>query len=128
MIDMAAVCSAVIDEPQRRLTVCALTSLGIGVRSCAKRATLKACSSVCCTQPQMMSSISAGIDLGVAAEERVDHLGREVLGADVPEHAALGAAHRGADGVDDDHFLHGLTPRGSPGRTAARVVSCVVGA
>ncbi len=40
MIDIAAECSAVIDEPQRRLTVCALTSLGIGVMSWAKRATL----------------------------------------------------------------------------------------
>ena len=117
MIDLAAVWSAVMDEPQRRFTVCALTSLGMGVRSWAKRATLKACSSVCCTQPQTMSSISAGIDLGVAAEEGRENLGGEVLGADVPEHPALGAAHRGPDGVDDDHFLHGVTPRGSPGRT-----------
>ena len=65
MIDLAAACSAVMDEPQRRFTVCALTSLGMGVSSCAKRATLKACSSVCCTQPQMMSSISAGTTSGL---------------------------------------------------------------
>jgi hypothetical protein len=40
MMDMAALWRAVIDEPQRRFTVCALTSFGIGVMSWAKRATL----------------------------------------------------------------------------------------
>ena len=40
MIAMAAVCRAVIDDPQRRLTVCAGTCFGIGVMSWMKRATL----------------------------------------------------------------------------------------
>src|SRR5512143_3988847 len=65
MMAMAAWCRAVIEEPQSRFTVCALTTLGIGVRSWAKRATLNACSSVCCTQPQTMSSISAGFTSGL---------------------------------------------------------------
>src|SRR5512143_3247553 len=65
MIAMAALWRAVIDDPQRRFTVWALTSLGIGVRSWAKRATLNACSSVCWTQPQTMSSISAGLTAGL---------------------------------------------------------------
>src|SRR5512143_3544851 len=54
-----------MDEPQRRFTVCALTSFGIGVRSWANRATLNACSSVCWTQPQTISSISAGFTRGL---------------------------------------------------------------
>ena len=62
---MTAPWSAVIDEPHSRFTVCAPTSLGIGVSSWAKRATLKACSSVCCTQPQITSSISAGSSSGL---------------------------------------------------------------
>jgi hypothetical protein len=39
---------------------------------------------------------------GVALEQCLDQLGRQHLGPDVTVHAALGAAHRSADAIDDD--------------------------
>ena len=79
-----------------------------------------------------MSSISAGSTSGLRREERVDDLGGEVLGADVPEHAALRAAHRGADGVDDDRLLswhHSpWKPRPDPARVGELLRGRVEGA
>ncbi len=66
-----------------------------------------------------------GSSSGLRREQRLHHLGRERVGPHVAEHPALGAPHRGAHGVDDDHVPHRVTPRGSPcrrrrGRKAAR--------
>ncbi len=54
-----------MEEPHRRLTVWALAVWGMAVSSEANRAMLKPCSRVCCTQPQITSSISAGSTWGL---------------------------------------------------------------
>ncbi|CRQ14432.1 Uncharacterised protein [Enterobacter cloacae] len=64
-IAWAAVCSALIDEPHRRLTVCAALVCGIWVISDAMRAMFQPCSRVWLTQPQITSSTSAGSTFGL---------------------------------------------------------------
>ena len=63
-----ASCSACIDEPQRRFTVTAGTECGIPASKAALRATLKPCSNVCCTQPQITSSMSLGFSAGLRSK------------------------------------------------------------
>src|SRR6195952_1166646 len=63
MIAWAAVCNALMDEPHRRLTVCAAEVCGIWVISDAMRAMFQPCSRVWLTQPQITSSTSAGSTL-----------------------------------------------------------------
>ncbi len=67
MMLAAAVCRADMEEPQRRLTVCA----GMVNGSCARRTMLRArfmpCSPRCSTQPQITSSISATSSFGLRA-------------------------------------------------------------
>jgi hypothetical protein len=58
MICAAAVCSACIEEPQRRLTVWPGTVCGSPASSSELRATFMPCSSVWLTQPQITSSTS----------------------------------------------------------------------
>src|SRR5690554_2544479 len=56
----AAICSAVMEEPHRRLTVWAGTLRGIPVMIAALRAMFMDCSRVWLTQPQITSSTSLG--------------------------------------------------------------------
>src|SRR5574344_487163 len=56
-----AVCRALMEEPHRRLTVCALLVCGMRVSKEAMRAMFQPCSRVWLTQPQMTSSTSAGL-------------------------------------------------------------------
>src|SRR5699024_10541527 len=44
-----------------------------------------------------------GLDRRVALKQRADQRGRQILGAGVAKHAALGAAHGGAYRVDYDN-------------------------
>ena len=60
MICAAAVCSACIDEPHRRLTVWPPAVFGISANRPILRPMFRPCSRVWLTQPQMMSSTSRG--------------------------------------------------------------------
>ncbi len=62
-----AVCKALMDEPQRRLTVWPALVCGIRVISDAMRAMFQPCSRVWFTQPQITSSTSAGSIFGLRA-------------------------------------------------------------
>ena len=104
MICAAAACSACIDEPHRRLTVWPghrVRQPGEQQREAGHVEGLL--ERLLHAAPDHVLDL-VQVRLGVAAQQRLDHLGREHLGADVAEHAALGAAHGGADGVDDDDF------------------------
>ena len=97
-------------EPHCRSTVVAAASIGSPSCSQALRATLKACSPNCCTQPAITSSTSAGsmpvrVDqLGVGLAEQVGGVGVLVVALlDVP------APDRRAHGFDD-HDLATLLP------------------
>jgi hypothetical protein len=46
------------------------------------------------------------VDLGVALEQLVDHIGARLVGAQLGQRALEGTADRRADGVDDDCFGH----------------------
>ncbi len=78
MIACAAVCSALMEEPHRRLTVCAALVCGIGVISDAMRAMFQPCSRVWFTQPQITSSTSAGSIFGLRASTPVIRLADRV--------------------------------------------------
>src|SRR5690554_2299134 len=65
MMAWAAVWMALMAEPHRRLTVWAADSCGIRVSREICRATLKPCSLVWFTQPQITSSTSFGSSLGL---------------------------------------------------------------
>ena len=67
-IACAAVCNAAIEEPHKRFTVCAATVCGITLNKAAFRATLKPCSRVWLTQPQITSSTWAGLSSGFRAK------------------------------------------------------------
>ena len=71
IIPLVASCNACIEEPHKRLTVTAPVVRGIWVSNWALRAMLKPCSLVCCTQPQIMSSISAGSTPGLRSSNAV---------------------------------------------------------
>ena len=97
-------------EPHWRSTVVAAASIGRPSCSQALRATLKACSPNCCTQPAMTSSTSDGVDAGAVEHLRVG-LAQQVGGVGVLVVALLEvpAADRRADGLDDDDFTTLLT-------------------
>src|SRR5579885_714999 len=65
LIAAAAAWIAVMEEPHRRFTVWPETSCGRPASSATWRAMLKPCSRVCCTQPQITSSISLGFTAGL---------------------------------------------------------------
>ena len=70
------------------------------------RAMLKPCRPWGMPTPQKTSWIEAGIDVGVALEQPVDHEGAGLIGAQLGQRALEGAADRGPQGVDDDCFRH----------------------
>ena len=70
MIAIAAWWSAVIDEPHRRLTVCALTSFGIGGQELREAGHVEGLlERLLHAAPDDVVDLG-GVDLGVAAQER----------------------------------------------------------
>ena len=96
-----AVC---IDEPHWRSVVAAQTVSGQPATSSATRPTLSACSPTWLTHPIWTSSISAG-SMPDTLDEAVQHLSRELVGADAGQRPVL-LADRAAHSVDDEGVRH----------------------
>ena len=105
LIAREAMLSASRLEPQRRFTVEPGTSLGNPASSSAMRATLRLSSPDWFAQPIDYIVDSAPIDAGIAFHQRLEGQGREVIGADARQSAAVASEGR-TNCVANKHFAH----------------------